>query len=175
MKRNLFFLVIFALFFSCKEPKARRPKQHSTTNFYKELIAENKKLNKRERRFLEQLILRDSNTVYKESQSGFWYTYVKKDTVKSLTPKKGDLVTIEFDVVDIQGNILYPNQQKEYKVDEQDFIPALQDGIKLMKQEETITFVVPSYRAYGVTGDGNKIGINQPIKSTIKLINIKPK
>ena len=60
-----------------------------------------------------------------------------------------------------------------YKVDKEDFIPALQDGIKLMKKGETIIFVIPSYRAFGVSGDGNKIGINQPIKSTVKLIDIK--
>jgi len=42
-----------------------------------------------------------------------------------------------------------------------------------MKVGETITFVIPSYSAFGITGDGNKIGINQSIKSTVTLINIK--
>ena len=40
---------------------------------------------------------------------------------------------------------------------------------------ETITFVIPSYRAFGVTGDGNKIAVNQPIQSTVTLIDIKSK
>jgi FKBP-type peptidyl-prolyl cis-trans isomerase len=41
-----------------------------------------------------------------------------------------------------------------------------------MKIGETITFVLPSYNAYGITGDNNKIGLNQSIKSTVTLINI---
>ena len=70
--------------------------------------------------------------------------------------------------------ILYiKKQEKSYKIDKEDFIPALQDGIKLMKIGETITFVIPSYRAFGVTGDGNKIEVNQTIKSTVTLIDIK--
>lgn len=173
MKRSLFFSIFFLLFFSCEEPKARRPKQRSTTNFYKELIEKNKQLNEREKRFLEAYILKNTTTVYKTSALGFWYTYVKKNELNSATPKQGDLVTIEYVITDIEDNILYEKTQKKYKVDKQDFIPGLRDGIKLMKQGETITFVVPSYRGYGVTGDGYKIGINQPIKSTIKLINIK--
>lgn len=173
MKRNLLIFISFIILSACKEPVARKPKQRSTTSFYKELIEENKKLNERERRFLERFILQDTTKVYKASKSGFWYTYIQKNTLNSVFPKKDDTVIIEFDITDINGNILYNKQKKEYKIDKQDFIPALQDGIKLMKQNETVTFVIPSYRAYGVTGDGNKIGRSQPIKSTIKLINIK--
>jgi FKBP-type peptidyl-prolyl cis-trans isomerase FkpA len=42
-----------------------------------------------------------------------------------------------------------------------------------MKIGEIITFVIPSYNAFGVSGDGNKIGVNQTIKSTVTLLNIK--
>mgnify|MGYP006000872543 FL=1 len=42
-----------------------------------------------------------------------------------------------------------------------------------MKIGETITFVIPSYRAFGLVGDENKIGINQTIKSTVTLKSIK--
>lgn len=172
MKRSILAFIFSLLLFACKEPEARRPKQHSTTSFYKDLIEKNKKLNNREKRFLEELIKKDTTNSYQTSASGFWYMYKKRDTVSTVVPKPSDEVTIEYDIVDIDNKILYPKQQRTYKVDKQDFIPALQDGIKLMKQGETITFVIPSYRAFGVVGDENKIGINQPIKSTVTLINI---
>ncbi len=173
MKYNFFIIAIFFILMSCEGTKARRPKQHSTTNFYKEVIEHNKKLNKREKYFLEQLIKKDTLNHYQTSSNGFWYTYVKKDTLSSLTPQKNDLVTIEYDIKDINNVSLYPTQKIAYKVDKQDFIQALQDGVKLMKKGETITFLIPSYRGYGVVGDGDKIGINQPIKSTVTLIDIK--
>ena len=41
-----------------------------------------------------------------------------------------------------------------------------------MKTGETITFVLPFYNAFGIIGDGKKIGINKSIKSTVTLIKI---
>ncbi len=58
-------------------------------------------------------------------------------------------------------------------VDKEDFISGIQKGIKLMKVGETIIFVIPSYNAFGISGDGNKIGINKTIKSKVTLLNIK--
>ncbi|SOS55555.1 Gliding motility lipoprotein precursor GldI [Tenacibaculum finnmarkense] len=80
---------------------------------------------------------------------------------------------LSYDISDINGHIIYQKQERTYKVDQEDFIPALQDGIKLMKKGEIITFVIPSYRAFGVIGDGKKIMVNQPIQSTVTLIEIK--
>ncbi|WGH76571.1 gliding motility-associated peptidyl-prolyl isomerase GldI [Tenacibaculum tangerinum] len=174
MKRKIvvFIFVVLAAI-SCKEPEARRPKQQGTTNFYKEVIKENKKLNALEKERLEQWIAKDTLKQYNISPNGFWYTYVKKDSVSSVTPQFEDVVLVSYDVVAMNGETLYTTKQRSYKVDKEDFIPALQDGIKLMKKGETITFVIPSYRAFGVTGDGNKIAVNQPIQSTVTLIDIK--
>ncbi|MCT4697955.1 gliding motility-associated peptidyl-prolyl isomerase GldI [Tenacibaculum haliotis] len=174
MKFNLvFFLLVVLSISSCKEPEARRPKKQGTVNFYKEVVAKNKKLNALEKERLENFISKDTVHKYIASESGFWYTYVVKDTLNTVKPKSEDLVLISYSISDINNWIIYPKQKRNYKVDKEDFIPALQDGIKLMKKGETITFVIPSYRAFGVVGDGNKIIVNQPIKSTVTLIEIK--
>lgn len=173
MRNSYFYIVVVVLFFGCKEPEARRPKQHTTTNFYKELIAKNKQLINRENAYLSAYVKKDTINEFKPSTTGFWYSYnvkVEDDTQK---PKVKDNVVLEFDITSLDGDILYPKQQITYKVDKEDFIPGLQDGIKLMKKGETITFVIPSHRAFGVAGDGDKIGINQPIKSKVTLIEIK--
>ncbi|CAM1363103.1 Peptidyl-prolyl cis-trans isomerase [Tenacibaculum sediminilitoris] len=169
------FVLIVLIITSCKEPKARRPKQHGTTNFYKEVLKENKRLNALERNRLEVWVAKDTVREYKSSPNGFWYAYVTKDTLKSKSPQFEDLVILSYNITDLNGNILYEKKERSYKIDKEDFIPALQDGIKLMKKGETITFVIPSYRAFGVTGDGNKIAVNQPIQSTVTLIDIKSK
>ncbi len=160
MKRNFLILLSFFVLFSCGKSEPRKPIKYSTTGFYKELIAQNKKLNNREKRYLEHLIKKDSTKKYIASQSGFWYCYQQKNNSDLPYPKSGDVVTIEYNITDIFGNEIYAKQRKTYKIDKEDFIPALQDGIKLMKSKEIITFVVPSYRGYGVVGDGQKIGVN---------------
>jgi len=57
-------------------------------------------------------------------------------------------------------------------VDQEDFISGIQQGIKLMKVGETVIFVIPSYNAFGILGDGNKIGMHTTIKSKVTLLNI---
>ncbi|MGG8495733.1 gliding motility-associated peptidyl-prolyl isomerase GldI [Tenacibaculum sp. TC6] len=170
--KSVVILVVF-VFFSCSEQKARKPKKHGTQNFYKEVIQSNKKLNKLQKERLELWIAKDTVHNYKVSPKGYWYYYVNKDSLQTATPKLNDIVEIEFNIADIYGKTIYDLQRRTYKVDKEDFIPALQDGIKLMKKGETITFVIPSYSAFGVTGDGNKIGINKPIQSTLTLVDIK--
>lgn len=173
MTRNFFLFILFLLMLSCKESEARKPKQHSTTNFYKELIEKNRRLVNLEKRKIEYFLKLDTIRNYQESSTGFWYTYEKKDIISQKRPEVGDIVTIDYIIKNMSDAVIYPNQQREYKIDKEDFIPALQDGIKLMKKGETITFVIPSYRGFGVAGDGNKINGNQTIKSTVTLIDIQ--
>lgn len=174
MKLRLTIAIILLIVVACAKPAPRRPKQHGTHNFYKEVIESNKKLNAIEKKRLENWITQDTIHQYKTSANGLWYYYNQKDSIGvEVSPKAEQVVTINFDVRDINDAIIYEKQTKDYKVDKEDFILGLQDGIKLMKKGETITFVIPSYRAYGVTGDGNKIKGNQALKSTITLIDIK--
>ncbi len=174
---KVFVFLMISTLFSCSENQARRPKKQGTTNFYKEVIAKNKKLNALEKKRLEKWISKDTLTKYEVSKSGFWYTYLVKDSinnpVKNPKPTPENTVVFSFDISDINGNIIYQKEERSYKIDKEDFIPALQDGIKLMKKGEIVTFVIPSYRAFGVVGDGNKITVNQPIKSTVALLEIK--
>lgn len=176
MKSRFLIISISILFFACKEPEARRPVLQKTSNSYKEVVAKSKQINAEENQRITQLIALDSLHTYQASTYGFWYTYLHKTVENLPTPKTGDVVVLEYNIQDLQGNILYSKEAlglKNYTVDKEDFISALQDGIKLMKVGETITFVIPFYRAFGASGDGNKIGINQSIKSTLTLIEIK--
>ena len=121
-------------------------------------------------------IKKDTFHDYIRSPYGFWYRYIIKDPKNSISPKKGDLVQISYEISDLKDQIIYSKQLngiKDYKVDEEDFIPGIQQGLKLMKIGETIKFIIPSFNAYDIVGDGNKIGINKSIISIVTLINIK--
>ena len=171
----LFFLLVIC--FSCSKIEPRRPINPKTsTTLYKETIKESIALNKVEDNKIIELIKKDSTNVYIQSSNGFWYTYKHKVENELQNPVKGNEVTIEYNITDLNDSVIYSKQSlgiKKYLVDKEDFISGLQKGIKLMKTGETITFVIPSYSAFGITGDGNKIGINKSIKSTVTLINIK--
>ncbi len=166
-------IITLAVFLSCTEVQPRRPKSSSTKNFYQEVLEENKKLIRLEERNIEALIAKDTVSNYQISNSGFWYSYIKKDTFGQVFPKPDDIVTIRYNITDVFDNEIYGERELTYKVDKEDLISGLNDGVKLMKTSEEVVFIIPSYRAYGVTGDGNKIGINKTLKSNVKLIEIK--
>jgi gliding motility-associated peptidyl-prolyl isomerase len=176
MKINIFLLLVL-LCFSCNNVQSRKPiNPKPSTRLLKATAQQTKALNTIEDKKIEQLILNDSLALYHVSKSGFWYTYLHKKEGKLPYPIVGNQVSFEYEITDLNDSIIYSKEElgiRNYKVDKEDFISAIQKGIKLMKVGETITFVIPSYNAFGITGDGNKIGINQSIKSTITLLNIK--
>jgi len=176
MKNKPYLFISLLLLFSCNEQEARRPVVQKTTTILSETIVQNKKLVALENKAIERYIAQDTIKQYNVASYGFWYAYESKKPSETLTPKIGDVVEIAYNITDLYGNVFYAKDDlgiKKYTIDKEDFIPALQEGIKLMKIGETITFVIPSYRAYGLVGDENKIGINQTIKSTVTLISIK--
>ncbi len=164
--------------FSCTEQKARRPVTQKTATILSETIQQKKELIASENKFIEDYIAKDTVNTYITSSFGFWYSYITKKENGIMSPKIGDVVALEYNITDINNNIIYAKEElgiKNYTIDKEDFIPGLQEGLKLMKVGETVLFVIPSYRAFGLVGDENKIGINQTIKSTVTLINIKQK
>ncbi|QTE23677.1 gliding motility-associated peptidyl-prolyl isomerase GldI [Polaribacter cellanae] len=161
----------------CSKSTPRKPiNPKPSTTIFQKAIEESKQLNKVEEEKIEQLIEKDSINKYTNSLNGFWYTYITKIEANTATPKAGDIAVIAYDIRDLNDSIIYSKEElgiKNYSVDKEDFISGIQKGIKLMKIGETITFVLPSYNAFGISGDGNKIGINKSIKSTVTLLDIK--
>lgn len=176
MKTNFYF-IIFLLILGCSKPQPRRPiNPKASTTIFQDNIETAKKMAKYEDEKILDFIRKDSLKVYQNSSNGFWYTYKNKNLTDTISPKTDDVVEIEYDIRDLNDSIIYSKEElgvKTYRVDKEDFISGIQKGIKLMKIGETITFVIPSYNAFGITGDGNKIEMNKTIKSNVKLINIK--
>jgi len=176
MKYSFLLLFIFA-FISCKNQEARRPIQATpSVTIYEAVKEENKLINEIENKKIERYIQQDSLSIYTNSSYGFWYKYDIVSTEENPKLKNGDEVELRYEIKNLNNEIIYSEEElgiKSLKIGQQDFIPALQEGLKLMKIGETITFAIPSYKAFGIAGDKNKIGINQSIIVTVTLIKIK--
>ncbi len=176
MKHSFLFFLLF-ICFSCTKIEPRRPvNPKPSTTLYFEAMQQNKILNTIEDDKILKLIKNDSTKTYFQSSNGFWYTYLNKIEEDLQSPKTGNEVIFEYNITSLKDSVIYSKEElgiKNYIVDKEDFITGIQKGIKLMKIGETITFVIPSYSAFGIAGDKNRIGVNQSIKSTVTLINIK--
>ena len=176
MKINLYFIFVVLFLIGCSTSQPRRPiNPKPSTTIFQDNIEATKKLFQLEDEEILNYITKDSLNIYKTSPNGFWYAYNVKIEEETIKPKAGDIITLEYNITDLNDSVLYSKELlglKTYKVDKEDFITGIQKGIKLMKIGETITFVIPSYNAFGISGDGDKIGMNKTIKSTVTLLNI---
>lgn len=167
------------LFSSCSQQQdARRPISQSSGVFLKESIERNKKLISGEEAKIDSIIKSDPSIKYIASNKGYWYRYDIKNIQDTLSPKKGDVANFNYEVKDLDGNIIYTELElktKTYYVDkEQDIIIGLRHGLKLMHKKETVTFLFPSHMGYGYHGDNRRIGHNQPLMYTVTLNDFTP-
>lgn len=179
MKNNLFYLLIFILgVTACKSPDARRPVTQKSGSFIKESVKRNRKLIALEEALILEVIEADNTNEYIASDGGFWYFYNKKstDTLNTEKPVFGDVVYFDYSIKDLEGNVIYKEEElpvQRYAIDKEELFTGLREGLKLMKEGETITFIFPSYKAYGYYGDKKKIGTNVPIITKVTLHSIK--
>ncbi len=179
--RNIVILIGLLVFFaSCQSPEARRPVTHSSGSFINKSAERNKEIYKQEEALIKQLMQEDTSQTYFASQKGFWYYYNKKDSVKTRTPVLGDTIIFKYTIKHLNGTVILSEEEtgeQHYIVDKtnQDLISGIRDGLKLMKEGEIVTFLLPSYKAYGYYGIENKLGTNIPIQSTVILKSISQK
>ncbi|MGL2966971.1 gliding motility-associated peptidyl-prolyl isomerase GldI [Flavobacterium sp. XGLA_31] len=180
MKNSIIFMLLSVLFvtlISCKQQQARMPISRSSGTFMKESVARNKKLIAGEEGKIDSIIKSNPKIQYIASKKGYWYHYDVKNDKDTLRPKKGDIAEFEYEIKDFKGNVVYSAVElrpQTYKVDKQNIMMGLRDGIKLMRKNETITFLFPSHMAYGYHGDNKRIGTNQPLICTVTLNDFKP-
>ena len=80
----------------------------------------------------EQLLFesaeKDSLLDFRKSEAGFLYAYVKKTKANSPLPVKGDLVQFQYEIEDLDQNIMYEKDSLgiiEYSIDEEELLPAI--------------------------------------------------
>jgi len=174
MKKQLFWMAMGLFFIGCSGPEARKPIVRKTSSFMRESIERNKALNQLENEMLQRKMALDSLRTYISSEHGFWYAYGKKDSLSSYQPNKGDEVFYRHEIRDLRDSVLYSFDElglRSYLVDRQELITGLQQGIKLMREGEEVTFLFPSHMAYGYTGT-DRIGPNAPLIYQVELIKI---
>jgi gliding motility-associated peptidyl-prolyl isomerase len=178
MKKVITAALFLGIFITgCSQQQAREPISHSSGTFMKESIERNKKLVASEEDQIDSIIKANPDIKYIASDKGYWYHYEIENKLDTITPKRGDVAFFNYDVKDINGNIIYSEVETRpqvYYVDKQNIMMGLRDGIKLMNKGEKVTFLFPSHMGFGYHGDNKKIGTNEPLICTVTLNDIKP-
>ncbi len=171
------FTSCFLLFVSCNKQQGRRPISVASGSFMKESIARNKKLNLSEEGILDSIMKSNSKIEYIASKKGYWYYFENRNVLDTISPKRGDIAYFDYNIKDVYGNMIYSEQDLEpqiYRVDKENIMMGLRDGIKLMRRKDKAVFLFPSVLGYGYFGDKDKIGANVPLICTVTLNDFRP-
>ena len=92
--------------------------------------------------------------------------------------KEGDPVYLEYRTFLLTGEMIYCSDSlglKHFIVNRSEGIDALHEAVQMLQPDAKARLVIPSYLAYGVAGDGDRIQGLQPIMMEIHLTeNQKP-
>lgn len=178
MKKFIYSLIFLLSVLSCKSPEARYPVSQNSGSYIDESVEKNREMIAQEEDYIKEVMAKDADIDYLASSDGFWYYYNDRstDSTNVEMPEFGDIVTFDYSISSIEGQPIYGEDEKatrEYAIDREKLFTGLRQGLKLMKQGETVTFLFPSHKAFGYYGDQNKIGRNMPIRTTVTLKEIK--
>ncbi len=175
MKKSFLLLTALFLVLACQEQAARKPIYRSGNSEMEESIDRNKKINAQQQLYFKKVIEQDTLLSFTASPLGYWFAYQQKGD-KIAHPKRGDLVKFNYKIQTLTGEVLYDEMELgtvDYLVDKEELLPALRYAVKDLSMGDIGVFLMPSFLGYGYQGDGEKIGINQPLRFTVQLKALK--
>jgi FKBP-type peptidyl-prolyl cis-trans isomerase len=164
------FFVCF-VYFSCQNKKQEQPKQKQV-NIEKEKIAVNQEIVRKDNADIE-LIAKRYGWNLVQSESGLCYQIITSGKGDKSQPK--DIVQIKGRISLPDGTDIYNSTNegvKEFRVDRSEDAVGLHELVKLMRAGDKARAIIPSYLAYGISGDGEQIPPIALLICEIELIKI---
>ena len=106
--------------------------------------------------------------------TGLRYQCVKEGQGNRPLPEQ--TVTVKYTTVLLTGDTVYSSDRdglKRFKVDKSDEMAGLNEAVKMMRKGERARLVIPSFLAYGVAGDGDRIRGKVTLAMYVELIDIQ--
>ncbi|MBT8187299.1 MAG: gliding motility-associated peptidyl-prolyl isomerase GldI [Croceitalea sp.] len=174
MKRLLFLICLFGLA-SCGESEPRKAVKVKSGSFMDASVARSKELLAQEELLFKEIIAKDSLHKYISTNTGLYYFYEKQNLSSQYLPQTDDEVILSYNVMSLNNDTIYRASDigfVQHAIDKSQLFPGLRNAVKQLKEGEKATFLIPSSMAYGFKGDGDKIGVNIPIKTSVNLYQI---
>ena len=167
--------IFFILNTSCKSPEARKPITVKTGSFIKASAERNKELNEKEALLIRAITEKNADKTVISYSYGFWYFLNNSEKNNDYFAKFGDKVNFDYNIKTLKGATIYSAEElgtQNYSMDKQEIFTGLREGLKLLNEGQSATFLFPSQKAFGYYGDENKIGTNIPIMCEVTINKI---
>ncbi len=164
------------MFFACQRENPQvfalsqeKNKQQMPTDVHREIA-------RREKADI-QLIAKRYDWHLKQTPSGLLYELSNVHENSSM-PQSGDIVSISGSISLPSGVSIFDSQKdsiKTFQVNRSEDFVGLHELLQLMHEGDSANAIIPSFLAYGLSGDGDKIGGATSLICKIKLVNINKK
>ncbi|MCR4965015.1 MAG: FKBP-type peptidyl-prolyl cis-trans isomerase [Bacteroidales bacterium] len=177
MKKSLFYLFLLALLLGsgCNRQKATGTVVSNTKAPEKDVEAPyvegNKKIIHLENEEMELFIERYGWNMEKTG-TGLYIQIL--DEGRGELIKEGDMVHLDYQTFLLSGEKIYDSKEsgeKVFKVAKSEEINALHEAVRMLRPDGRARLVIPSYMAYGVAGDGDKVDGREPV---VMIIHVLP-
>ena len=131
----------------------------------------NRNLVLREKAMIDEYI-KNSDKEFVETGTGLRYRIVSQGNDSLI--KTGDVVTMEYEMRLLNGDLLYSSDNdglKTFEVGHGGVESGLEEAVLYMHQGDEAEVIIPAYLAYGLIGDGNRIPPRSIIVYNLKIID----
>lgn len=167
-------MIIALLFFSCDNVKNKKENQHIDDKQLELSLEEmNRKMLQYESELIDNYIEKNNLKVIKTG-TGLRYQIFNEGDGDLI--KKGDVVTLEYELSLLSGELLYSSENdgnKVFLVSRGGVETGLEEAVLKLKNNSEAILILPSHLAHGLLGDGNKIPPKAILVYKIKVIDIK--
>ena len=176
MKRSNVILLslIFVLIAACSEEPVRN--QPSAKELKEKLIEHNQKKVRTEDEIINSFV-EENYPEAQKTETGLRYLIFPAANRSEFVPGKSQLVTIDYDIELLNGNVIYSTTQEglpeKFRIEHEDAPAGLHEGLQIMHLGDSAIFIMPSHLAYGFTGDQHTIGQNAMLVYKVVLIEIE--
>lgn len=98
--------------------------------------------------------------ILRETGTGVFFQVMGKPGIEKPKIEAGDRVSLEYRLSLLDGTSLYSSKAdglKQFAVDRSEAEPGLHEAIKFLSAGDSARVIIPPQRAFGLTGDGNRI------------------
>jgi len=148
-----------------EKEEAKPPTQEQLVEINREMVI-------KERERIESYITR-KNLEMTCTETGLWYAITEAGSGEE--PGKGTRIVIDYDCSLLDGTLCYSSDADgslEIIPGKTDIPPGLDEGVRFLSEGSEALFILPSYLAYGLTGDRNKIPSHATLVYKVKVVKI---
>lgn len=179
MMKNILNIVISFLFifitFSCNDNNVRQKDMDRHGNLQKEINESLEEVNRgllqKEAELINDYIkCHDLNMV----QTGTGLRYQIHDQGDGVLIKEGDVVTLEYEIRLLDGDLIYSSKNegvKTFLVGRGGVESGLEEAILNLCEKSVATLIIPAHLAHGLIGDGDKIPSRATLVYKLKVID----